>query len=435
VSEQDNNKARERDEEKERDKEQEQDKSSARDSAAVSAENADDKPAAAEQAPSPQVETVAAPVAAPPPPPAPRAGSSAVAWLALILVLALAAGVGWLVMEYQRRDAALQSLQATAQSEEAEKRSREAEVLSRLTDLEGIVSGREDNVAEVNERLQQQLQRSTGKLQTDLSSLAQSTQQGLASMEARLTRQREELNRYSTSDRGAWLIAEAEYLLRLANQRLIMAGDTVAAQALLKSTDNILMELDDASLHPVRAAVAADLAALRAVPHIDVEGIYLRLAALVEQADQLVIFELPEEEAQPEQVLADDWQSRLQQGYEDALQKLSDYIVIRRRDVPMQALMDPQWEGLVRQNLRMLLEQAQVALLSGNQTLYAQSLKSAQHWVGEFFESDGNAARAMAREINQLMDASVSSSVPDINRSLQALDEARKQHALQGGSE
>ena len=45
--------------------------------------------------------------------------------------------------------------------------------------------------------------------------------------------------------------------------------------------------------------------------------------------------------------------------------KLSDYIVIRRRDVPMQALMDPQWEGLVRQNLRMLLEQAQVALLSG----------------------------------------------------------------------
>ena len=268
MSEQDKNKARERDEEKERDKEPEQDKSSAQDSGAVSAENADDKPATTEQAPSPQIETVAPPVAAPPPPPAPRAGSSAVAWLALILVLALAAGVGWLVMEYQRRDAALQSRQAAAQSEEAETRSREAEVLSRLTDLEGIVSGREDNVAEVNERLQQQLQRSTGKLQTDLSSLAQSTQQGMATMEARLTRQREELNRYSTSDRGAWLIAEAEYLLRLANQRLIMAGDTVAAQALLKSTDNILMELDDASLHPVRAAVAADLAALRAVPHL-----------------------------------------------------------------------------------------------------------------------------------------------------------------------
>jgi uroporphyrin-3 C-methyltransferase len=214
-----------------------------------------------------------------------------------------------------------------------------------------------------------------------------------------------------------------------------MAGDVVAAQALLGSADNILRELDDPTMHEVRAAVAADMAAVRAVPRVDVEGTYLRLAALAEQADKLVIFELPQEETQPAQAREKTWQDRLKQGYEEALAKLSSYIIIRRRDVPMQALMDPQWEGLVRQNTRMLLEQAQVALLSGNRVLYGASLERARRWVGEFFESDGAAAQAMSREITQLMDVEIAAGSPDISRSLQALDNVMKQRLDQGGTE
>jgi uroporphyrin-III C-methyltransferase len=194
----------------------------------------------------------------------------------------------------------------------------------------------------------------------------------------------------------------------------------------LSSADAVLREMDDASLHTVRAAVAADIASLRAVPRVDVEGIYVRLAALLEQADTLVIFQLPEQPAQPMPEAAEDWQGRLQQGYAAALAKLSDYLVIRRRDVPMQALMDPQWEGLVRQNLRMLLEQAQVAALSGNQILYTASLDRAQQWLAQFRESDEVTARAMAAEISRLVDLTVNVAQPDISRSLQALDEATR---------
>ena len=96
--------------------------------------------------------------------------------------------------------------------------------------------------------------------------------------------------------------------------------------------------------------------------------------------------------------------------------------------------MDPQWEGLVRQNLRMLLEQAQVALLSGNQTLYEESLGRAQHWVAQFFDSDEAAARAMAREITLLSDQTVQGLMPEISRSLQALDEAVQKQLQQGGA-
>ena len=216
-----------------------------------------------------------------------------------------------------------------------------------------------------------------------------------------------------------------------------MARATESALALLGSADSILRQLDDATLHEVRAAVAAEQAALRAVPKVDVEGIYLRLSALIEQADRLVIFQMPDQEQMAAEAGSedDDWQVRLERGYEQAAKKLSDYIVIRRRDVPMHALMDPQWEGLVRQNLRMLLEQAQVALLSGNQTLYVESLQRSQHWVAQFFDTDEAAAKAMAREITQLEGQTVQVIMPDLTRSLQALDEAVKKRLQQGGGE
>jgi uroporphyrin-III C-methyltransferase len=345
---------------------------------------------------------------------APRKASSAIAWLALLLVLALAGGAAWSVLEVQRREAVL---------------------IDRVHQLESAAGQKEANLKELGDRWQHQLQAGLGELKGELA--ADSSRQALAleSVEAQLAEQHAQLARFSATDRDSWLMAEAEYLLRLANQRLIMTGDTVAAQALLRSADDVLRELDDVGLHEVRGAVAADLAAVRAVPVVDVEGIYLRLAALVEQAGKLVIFQLPERESQPRPAAAQDWQTRLRQGYESALAKLSDYIIIRRRDVPMQALMDPQWEGLVRQNLRMLLEQAQVALLSGNQSLYSESLQRAQHWVGEFFESDEAAARAMAREITQLTDINVAVTMPDISRSLRALDDAIEQRLQQGGDE
>ena len=101
----------------------------------------------------------------------------------------------------------------------------------------------------------------------------------------------------------------------------------------------------------------------------------------------------------------------------------------------MQALMDPQWEGLVRLNLRMLLQQAQVALLSGNQTLYVASLSRARQWVSQFQDSDTAAAAAISTEISQLAGLTIQVPQPNISRSQQALDEAIEQRAQSGGEQ
>jgi uroporphyrin-3 C-methyltransferase len=343
-----------------------------------------------------------------------RGLSAGIAWLALLLVIALAGGAAWVLREGQAREAVL---------------------AQRMAVLETAAGQKQANLGELSDRWKQQLSSGLGGLKTDLGEQTAELTRGLQSVETQLAEQQRELARFSANDRESWLLAETGHLLRLANQRLVMAGDPVAAQALLHGADSVLRDLNDPSLHAVRAAVAADVAALRAIPKVDVEGIYLRLAALIEQADKLVIFQFQERATAPSQEAAEDWRGRLRQGYEAALSKLSDYIIIRRRDVPMQALMDPQWEGLVRQNLRMLLEQAQIALLSGNQALYAASLAQAQQWVLHFQDSDTAAAKAIEAQIKQLATLTIEIPPPNISRSQQALDEAVEQRAQSGGEQ
>jgi uroporphyrin-3 C-methyltransferase len=343
---------------------------------------------------------------------APKA-SSGIAWLALLLVIALGLGASWLLREGQHR---------------------EKELAQRVAGLEATSAEKQSNLQEVNDRWQQELRSGLGALKKSQADDNAQLTQRLDSKEKALAELQQELARFSASDRNSWLLAEAGHLLRLANQRLVMAGDPVASLALLNSADAVLREIDDPSLHDVRAALAADIASLRAVPKVDVEGIYLRLAALIEQAEKLVIFQLPERAARPQPEAADDWQGRLRQGYEAALAKLSDYLIIRRRDVPMQALMEPQWEGLVRQNLRMLLEQAQVALLSGNQTLYTATLKRAQLWVAQFADSDEVAAQAISGELTKLASLTIGVPQPNISSSLQTMNAAIEQRLHgQGG--
>ncbi len=339
-----------------------------------------------------------------------RSGSGFPAWLALILVLAVAAGSGWVVMQGLEREKALQQ---------------------RIAGLEQLARGDKSDIVAVETRLQSSLQQANSELRQQLSAGSAA----ISSLERHLEQQQALIEGFSASDQDSWLRAEAQYLLRLANQRVLMARDPQSAIALLQSADNILRELGDPGLHEVRAAVAAEIAALRALPQIDVEGIYLRLSALVEQAGELKIFEAPERIAQAPVEEVENWQTRLRRGYEQALAKLSDFIVIRRRDVPMQALMDPQWEGLVRQNLRMLLEQAQVALLRGNQTLYRESLERARHWVAQFADTDEAAAQAMDSEIGALQQEVVAVELPDLARSVQALDTVIRQRPQPAGAE
>ncbi len=409
--------------------------------------------AAAAQAPA-AATTAAAPTAAPPPAPQPavvqaaaspapqRSGATPIAWLALILALLVGVGGFMQLLDLQRREASLlqrvQGLESTSgQDTETFDQMRDNLMRQIELELEGIESRQqraEEDQQRAAERLAADLTQRSGAIRGELDGDIASLRSGLQAQEERLALQQQRLSDLSVEDRKAWQIAEVQYLLRLANQRLIMTGDTMSAEALLRSADNILRELDDPNLHGLREAVAGDTAAVRAVPRLDMQGLYLRLEALIRQTDALVLFELPTRSEAAAVEPAEGWQDRLSQGFDAAVAKLSEYIVVSRRDVPVETLMDPQYEGLVRQNMRMLLEQAQVAMLSGNELLYRQSLERAEGWVTQFFKADQQAAQAMTEELRLLRDERVTVVLPDLTASLNALSEAMKARLAASGA-
>lgn len=371
---------------------------------------------------------------------APARGNAApIAWLALLLALLIGGASLWFSMDAQRREAELlqrvRSLEATA-GQDTTTFDQMRDNLLRQIELETeAMQARQLRAAEDQQRALAEQQRSMSQQVQALSRVEATAGDAaerarrqfdsqLEDLESRLVQQEQRISDLNAEDRQSWALAEAQYLLRLANQRLIMTGDTLSAEAMLKSADKILRELGDADLLDLRSALAEDIAALRAVPRLDTQGLYARLDALIQQTNALVMFELPEREAPEPIEMSDDWQTRLKQGYEAAIEKLSEYIVVSRRDVPVEVLMDPQYEGLVRQNMRMLLEQAQVAMLSGNQLLYEQSLERASGWVNQFFKNDHQAARAMSEELTSLASEPVSVDLPN---SLTALDALLRQ--------
>lgn len=357
-------------------------------------------------------------------PPARRGGG--IAWLALLLALATAAGGGWWYWQNEQRVQVLQQRLQEVQAEASKPAPPPAAPKGLSPEareaIDGLERAVETDLRELGQRLQQQVASLQPKLRD------QSEQ--LQSVEQQLQEQRDALGEITGSDRDGWRLAEVQYLLRLANQRLLMTGDVDSARALLASADRVLRQVDDSSLHGVRRAVAADRAALRAVPQVDVEGLYLRLAALVDQIAGLVVFALPERTEAPAPEEDATWQDRLRQGYQQALAKLSDYIAIRRRESPVEALLDPQLEDLMRQNTAMLLQQSQIALLSGNQRLYEESLQRTRRWISEFFLLDERVAEAVLREIDDLAAQVVAVDLPDVDASLQALEAALDQRLL-----
>ncbi|GAB5415519.1 MAG: uroporphyrinogen-III C-methyltransferase [Congregibacter sp.] len=361
----------------------------------------------------------------------PRSGANAIAWLALILVIVIAAGGFYFLMDLQRREGLLlqrvQGLEAVSGQDtttfDQMRDNLQRKIELEIEGMQATQARAESDVQRAVARLETVATEAADKNRRDLERQLQTLQQTVDRQQESMRDQQQRINDLSVEDRDSWLLAEAQYLLRLANQRLIMTGDTASAEALLRSADNILRELGSADLHALRGALAADIAALRAVPKLDTQGLYLRLDALIRQTDALVMFELPERPSETATIDAEDWKARLAQGYELALAKLSEYVVVSRRDVPVETLMDPQYEGLVRQNMRMLLEQAQVAMLSGNERLFRQSLERAEGWVTQFFKSDEQAAQAMAAELASIRGERVAVNLPDLSASLSALDD------------
>jgi len=257
-------------------------------------------------------------------------------------------------------------------------------------------------------------------------------------LQARLTKsiQQVEASGLQQNSRKDWLLAEVEYLLRLANQRVLMENTPIGALALLESADKILQQTDDVSIFTVRKSLAADIAALSAIPHIDQEGLYLKIDALSAQINQLKLVPITDKKQLPniiDEVATDAvneaQQSSLAKIWDKASAKLEKLVVINNRDAAIEPLLSPAQQAGLLQNLHILFEQTQLALLQRKQVPYQRSIEKAELIINTHFQEKDGVSQALLNGLKSLKDEKVSVDLPSIAGSLNALKAYLKQAA------
>jgi len=234
-------------------------------------------------------------------------------------------------------------------------------------------------------------------------------------LSGRMGRVEDQMDRLLAVDRRAWLGQEAVFLTRLAGQRLLVARDVDAALALLEQAEVLLRDTGEPKFEGVRLAIAQDRAALAAVPRVDQVGLYARLSGLIDQVDKLQLeFEASSASAQAPVPGDTGWWAQASSGWYAALAKLSDHLIIRRRSDEIAQLMTPEWAALARQNIRMLIEQAQIAMLSANQPLFERSLQRASGFVALFAEQDAERVASIVQTLDALRSETIAPALPEL---------------------
>lgn len=211
-----------------------------------------------------------------------------------------------------------------------------------------------------------------------------------------------------------WLLAEADYLVKMAGRKLWLEHDVVSATVLLESADNRIAELNDPSLTPVRKAMNTDITALKSVARIDRDGLVLRLTSLQEQVAKLPLANaiMPEAEAVEETTVStsvDDWKTNLM----TSLQNFSDhFITYRKRDGSVIPLLSPKQDFYLQENIKSKLETAIKAVYREEGELYSKSLTMAKDWAQQFYNQDAPETQSFIKTLDQLAGEGIEASYP-----------------------
>ena len=224
----------------------------------------------------------------------------------------------------------------------------------------------------------------------------------------------------STGARDAWLLAEAEYYMQIANAQLQLAGNPELASLALGLADERILQLANPALTGVRRALANELRALEVMDKPDTAGVTLTLASLAGVVDSLPL--------RQEAVLPDDEDASLDPeltGTSRALASLKSAldkaVSVRRVDEEVRPFIAPEARYFLRANLALQLQVARLSLLRGEAEIFEQSLDDAANWLTEYYDTDSTPVRSALQTIAEVRGSDLSVALPDISESLHLL--------------
>ncbi|MDF1582007.1 MAG: uroporphyrinogen-III C-methyltransferase [Methyloprofundus sp.] len=224
--------------------------------------------------------------------------------------------------------------------------------------------------------------------------------------------------------RGDWLVADAEYLLSVANRRLHLMGDVGTTIEALMAADQRLRESGDTAGFKVRGQIAKEIAAVQKVQLADVVGIYSTLEMLEEDVAKLNVF-LPyagkglstDDSAAKVQPLAE---NDINAKLDNALVAIEGIVTIRRLDNPVTSIITPEQKAFITEQLRTKLVIVKLALVQQDDALYQASIKDVLQWLQSNFTKNA-AYKQFVLELERLKTIQIRSNFPDISQSLKML--------------
>ena len=259
----------------------------------------------------------------------------------------------------------------------------------------------------------------------------------------------EQLYQDLSKNRDEWALAEIEQVLATASQQLQLAGNVQGALIALQNADGRLAKSDKPQFITIRRALARDIEKLKVLPALDLTGIALRLDSVIAQIDHIPLWAdeksvvttvapktplriLPKANGKSkdgDKVVNNESDMSFTARAQDAWQSFSSEMwsdvrqLIRVRNVesPDALLLAPSQGYFARENLKLRLLNARLALLSRNEGAFRSDLIAAQDSLNKYFDARTKQAQTVQALLRQVQSSNLSIEMPSLSDSLNAV--------------
>ncbi|OOF52267.1 uroporphyrinogen-III C-methyltransferase [Rodentibacter trehalosifermentans] len=299
------------------------------------------------------------------------------------------------------------------------------EIQQKLTALEGQISQTVARPTDNNVQAAQfaELEKNNTAIQKQVSQLEQQFAANAQTFGA-IRQQLEYVNKQAgTQQPNDWLFSEADFLLNNALRKLVLDNDVDTGVSLLKLADETLAKINNADAMAVRSAINQDLKQLLSVDSIDQNAVMQRLSQLANSVDELPVLNVnfgddPNSEKLSDSL--DDWQANAEKS---AVSFLNHFIRITpKQGADKKELLAPNQDIYLRENIRLRLQLAIMAVPRQQNDLYKQSLDAVATWVRSYFDTDTEVTQNFLKSVDELAELSVYVDVPTQLQSLNLLD-------------
>ena len=225
------------------------------------------------------------------------------------------------------------------------------------------------------------------------------------------------------NNREERMLSDVEQLLVIANQQLQLAGNIKPALLALQAADTKLQGFDSTKAVQLRKSINQDIQRLQNLPLADITSISLKLGSLSQRVDQLALVSDRHPNSAQNKVAHDlsnnPWRKLTQEIWQD----IKSMVRIERIDHPELPLLTPEQNFFLRENIKLHLLTARIALLRHDEVTYKSDLLAAQSAISLHFDVRESLTQNTLDEIKRLTNNHISTELPDIEQSLRLLNQ------------